>query len=692
MLLSIGMIVKNEEKYLDKCLTALKPILDNLDSELIIADTGSTDNTIEIAKKYTKHIYNFKWCDDFSAARNFTLKKSKGKWFMYVDADEILEKSEELINLLKSSDCNKYNSILYKINNIKQNDNTVSYPSRVFKIHKDTKFIGIIHENIPIKEPLIVLENTVFNHYGYLENDFINTQNKMDRNLKLLLKIFNNNTDIIRSSIHISDCYLILHDYIKAINYLYIGLNKAYESKEYNYICVLYSYICKIYLNNRNYDKVIHEINSFLDIKDKKRTTDIDIYYMLCLTYYYKSNYNLCIKYYNKYTKLLKEFNTQKLYTKDYYINPIRSNTNYNRQTIDSFAIISYLKLNQINIAKEIVENKLLNSEDFNVKMKIRALVYFYITTNNYPNVLLLFSKHNNTVYIEIENYLKNNITEIKNLTSNIIDTFTINKNYTNLNTSIHFQILLLKYYYFYNYNNKAKNLLLSILENNKNDIDKNILFFILVYNINIHKYTNNIDIDNMKKLLKDIKNTYGSIYNYIEQYNFENNSIQEIYFNINLIEFGLENINSSNTNAIIVLYNKYIYYNKIYFNTLFNKDILNINIINIMPNNLQLRFYNILAMEQYNLNNYSNCIRYLKHALQINDNFIHIISIISDNILKNTSNQTDEFNNLAKKIKITIQQLIKENKIQEAKNILKEYKKLNPNDKDILNLNKKLY
>ena len=50
MLLSIGMIVKNEEKFLDRCLAAIKPILDNIDSELIIADTGSTDNTVEIAQ------------------------------------------------------------------------------------------------------------------------------------------------------------------------------------------------------------------------------------------------------------------------------------------------------------------------------------------------------------------------------------------------------------------------------------------------------------------------------------------------------------------------------------------------------------------------------------------------------------------------------------------------------------------
>lgn len=58
MILSIGMIVKNEEKYLEQCLTAMKPLLEEVESELIIADTGSTDNTVEIARKFTDNVYH----------------------------------------------------------------------------------------------------------------------------------------------------------------------------------------------------------------------------------------------------------------------------------------------------------------------------------------------------------------------------------------------------------------------------------------------------------------------------------------------------------------------------------------------------------------------------------------------------------------------------------------------------------
>ena len=63
---SLCMIVKNEEKVLGRCLDSAKEIAD----EIIIVDTGSTDRTKEIAAEYTEKIYDFKWNDDFSAARN----------------------------------------------------------------------------------------------------------------------------------------------------------------------------------------------------------------------------------------------------------------------------------------------------------------------------------------------------------------------------------------------------------------------------------------------------------------------------------------------------------------------------------------------------------------------------------------------------------------------------------------------
>jgi len=90
------MIVKNEEHFLSKTLPNLSSLVD----EVIIVDTGSTDNTIEIAKKFNAKVFNFPWINDFSAARNESLKYAKGDFILWIDADEFIKKEE--IETLKS--------------------------------------------------------------------------------------------------------------------------------------------------------------------------------------------------------------------------------------------------------------------------------------------------------------------------------------------------------------------------------------------------------------------------------------------------------------------------------------------------------------------------------------------------------------------------------------------------------------
>lgn len=84
--ISLCMIVKNEEKNLERCLSSYAPFMD----EIIVVDTGSTDKTKEIASKFTDKIYDFEWVNDFSAARNFAFAKATCDYIFSADADEVL--------------------------------------------------------------------------------------------------------------------------------------------------------------------------------------------------------------------------------------------------------------------------------------------------------------------------------------------------------------------------------------------------------------------------------------------------------------------------------------------------------------------------------------------------------------------------------------------------------------------------
>jgi glycosyltransferase involved in cell wall biosynthesis len=188
--LSLTMIVKNEGKYLDECLASAKDIAD----EIIVVDTGSTDNTIEIAKKYNAQVYNFKWVDDFSAARNYALSKSTGEWILYLDADERVDSNSlaELKRIKNSSEKAGYYCTVKSIDNENNRDNSMRY-IRLFRNIEGISFSGKVHEQITcsLTEKGIKLfnSNILITHLGYnipAEEKKV----KAERNLKLLLDEF----------------------------------------------------------------------------------------------------------------------------------------------------------------------------------------------------------------------------------------------------------------------------------------------------------------------------------------------------------------------------------------------------------------------------------------------------------------------------------------------------------------------
>ncbi|MCL1986795.1 MAG: glycosyltransferase family 2 protein, partial [Firmicutes bacterium] len=197
MILTIGMIMKNEERFLRDCLTAIKPILDNVDSELIIHDTGSTDNSIAIAKEFTDNVFEIEWRDDFGWARQQGFERAKGEWFFVLACDEIFEDVQEIIDFFNSGEYKNYGNAAVKIKNVTYGKIEPTYLSkpnsmRLYKIVEGMKWKGKIHEQLlPYAEPTKML-NSVFLHYGYL-NEVVVEKNKSDKYLSMMLKAHEEN-------------------------------------------------------------------------------------------------------------------------------------------------------------------------------------------------------------------------------------------------------------------------------------------------------------------------------------------------------------------------------------------------------------------------------------------------------------------------------------------------------------------
>ena len=147
--ISLCMIVKNEEKNLERCLKSYAPLMD----EIIVVDTGSTDKTKEIASRFTDKIYDFKWVDDFSAARNFSFEKATCDYIFSADADEVLdEENREQFAILKQVLDEEIEIVQMYYGNQFQNGTIYNYDCelrpKLFKRLRNFTWIESIHETV----------------------------------------------------------------------------------------------------------------------------------------------------------------------------------------------------------------------------------------------------------------------------------------------------------------------------------------------------------------------------------------------------------------------------------------------------------------------------------------------------------------------------------------------------------------
>ena len=189
--ISLCMIVKNEENCIERCLTSATDLVD----EIIIVDTGSTDNTISLCRKYTEKIYPFKWINDFSAARNFSLSFAEKDWILVLDADETislkyLDYMNNLIHLAAEDTGGYYfDRINYKE---QDDDNLCEWNDTVLRLFRNRhgfKYERNVHEfvdnSILSKNMKISQSGMTLHHFGFLKGEGYKEKSRFYLNLLL---------------------------------------------------------------------------------------------------------------------------------------------------------------------------------------------------------------------------------------------------------------------------------------------------------------------------------------------------------------------------------------------------------------------------------------------------------------------------------------------------------------------------
>ena len=232
-------IVKNEAENLVKSIKSLKKQV----NEIVVVDTGSTDNTMTVARKLGARVYSFPWQDDFSKARNFALSKAKGDWLVLLDADEYFTANtagniRQIIHQAQQADALLIQMVNYDADMAEIQD--YFYQLRIVRNQRGLHYEGKIHEELKLSDGKamkllrIPPETLEIYHTGYSNSV---TREKVKRNLRILQKAVADGQSEAELARYFCDCYLGLGDMEKCIYYGWMDVKKGRRSVNFGSRC-----------------------------------------------------------------------------------------------------------------------------------------------------------------------------------------------------------------------------------------------------------------------------------------------------------------------------------------------------------------------------------------------------------------------------------------------------------------------
>jgi glycosyltransferase involved in cell wall biosynthesis len=307
------MIVKNEEKNLPRCLESIKNLIKRKDVELIVVDTGSTDKTIEIAKKYTDKVFFHEWNHNFSDMRNKSISYARGEWLFILDADEEVVDERKIELLLDNKDIlQSFNTIVIRAKSFLTNNREVFVVNRTERFFRNNGFYyeGSVHNQPKFKGPVLFVSNIWINHYGYNNEDRELMEKKFKRTSELLKNEIKKDPKNIYYHFQLARTYAMHRDYALALD----EIREAYKLlKEKHDKIYLKKYI---YVFNE-YARLSYELSFFNETIRvcqeglEVNSNYIDLYYYLGKSFEKLGQDEEAYKVFKQYLELYKKYNEE---------------------------------------------------------------------------------------------------------------------------------------------------------------------------------------------------------------------------------------------------------------------------------------------------------------------------------------------------------------------------------------------
>lgn len=306
VLLTISLLISNRPETVRKCLDSIKPILEQVPSELILTDTGCGEKVRGIIEEYTDHIIDFEWCNDFSKARNAGLRQAKGQWFMFLDDDEWFEDTTEIITFFNSGEYKKYGLGAYIQRNYLADGSNVftDLPvGRMVRLEPDIKFVYSIHENFN-RVPGEVKKFTAYvHHYGYAFKSKEEAKAHSMRNVGLLLKEHEKAPRNMKHTLQLAQEYNAIEQPEKSIEMSLDGIAWSKKGKVEDDFCLnsLFSNEIDCYIVLKRYDDAIEKGEKYLAEEKLDPLVRTVISGDLAIAYIEKENYEKCLEHVGRY-------------------------------------------------------------------------------------------------------------------------------------------------------------------------------------------------------------------------------------------------------------------------------------------------------------------------------------------------------------------------------------------------------